>query len=100
MKGKYQGHRGQRSRSLCNFIGQKGTISTINDLFVLNSGKMGQMVREKHHIINKVKKNTSPKYLYYKWQAVGNVSGNRCESDCRFRGREFDPGPVPYFRGD
>ena len=24
--------------------------------------------------------------------AVGNVSGNRCESDCRFRGREFDPG--------
>ena len=26
--------------------------------------------------------------------AVGNVS------DCRSRGREFDPGPVPYFRGD
>ena len=21
-------------------------------------------------------------------------------SNCRFRGREFDPGPVPYFRGD
>ena len=32
--------------------------------------------------------------------AVGNVSGNRCESDCRSRGGEFDPGPVPYFRGD
>ena len=32
--------------------------------------------------------------------AVGNVSGNRCESDCRSRGREFDPGPVPYFCGD
>ena len=31
---------------------------------------------------------------------VGNVSGNRCKSDCRSRGREFDPGPVPYFRGD
>ena len=30
--------------------------------------------------------------------AVGNVSGNRCEFDCRSRGREFDPGPVPYFR--
>ena len=30
--------------------------------------------------------------------AVGNVSGNRCESDCRSRGPEFDPGPVPYFR--
>ena len=32
--------------------------------------------------------------------AVGNVSGNRCESDCRSMGCEFDPGPVPYFRGD
>ena len=32
--------------------------------------------------------------------AFGNVSGNRCESDCRSRGREFDPGPVPYFRRD
>ena len=32
--------------------------------------------------------------------AVGNVSGYRCVSDCRFRGREFDPGLVPYFRGD
>ena len=28
------------------------------------------------------------------------VSGNRCESDCRSRDPEFDPGPVPYFRGD
>ena len=32
--------------------------------------------------------------------AVGNVSGYRWVSDCRSRGREFDPGPVPYFRGD
>ena len=32
--------------------------------------------------------------------AVGNVSGYRCEADSRSRGREFDPGPVPYFRGD
>ena len=30
--------------------------------------------------------------------AVGNVSGYRCVSDCRSRGCEFDPGPVPYFR--
>ena len=27
--------------------------------------------------------------------AVGNVSGYRCKADCRSRGREFDPGPVP-----
>ena len=32
--------------------------------------------------------------------AVNNVSGYRYVSDCRSRGREFDPGPVPYFRGD
>ena len=32
--------------------------------------------------------------------AVGNVSGNRCESDCRSRGREFDHSPVPYFHGE
>ena len=32
--------------------------------------------------------------------AVGNVSGYRCVSDCRSRGREFDSGPIPYFRGD
>ena len=31
---------------------------------------------------------------------VSKVSGNRSESDCRSRGCEFDPGPVPYFRGD
>ena len=28
------------------------------------------------------------------------MSGNRCESVCRSRGREFKRGPVPYFPGD
>ena len=32
--------------------------------------------------------------------AVGNESGNRCESDCRSRGGEFDPGLVPYLSED
>ena len=32
--------------------------------------------------------------------AVGNMSGYRCVSDCNSKGHEFDPGPVPYFRGD
>ena len=32
--------------------------------------------------------------------AVGNVSDCRHVSDCRSRGHEVDPGPVPYFRGD
>ena len=31
---------------------------------------------------------------------VCNVSGNRCESDCRSRGHKFDPSLVPYFHGD
>ena len=29
-----------------------------------------------------------------------DVKFNRCESDCRSRGRKFDPGLVPYIRGD
>ena len=33
-------------------------------------------------------------------RAVGNMSGNRWESDCRSRGCEFDPGAVSYFPGD
>ena len=36
---------------------------------------------------------------FWKYLA-GNVSGYRCVPDCRSRGREFDPGMVPYFRGD
>ena len=33
-------------------------------------------------------------------RAVSNVSGYRCVSDCRSRGREFNLGLVLYFRGD
>ena len=33
-------------------------------------------------------------------RADDNVSGCRCMSDCRYKGREFDLGVVPYFRGD
>ena len=51
--------------------------------------KTGFTVPEVHKLIH-----TGPR------SAVGNVSGYRCVSDCRSRGREFDPGPVPYFRGD
>ena len=29
--------------------------------------------------------------------AVGNVSGYRCVSDCRSRGREFDPDPDNFY---
>ena len=31
---------------------------------------------------------------------VGNLSDCSYVSDCRSRSREFNPGPVPYFRGD
>ena len=50
---------------------------------------------------------TSHKYIYIFMRcnlqftgprsAVGNMSGYRCVPDCNSRGREFDPGPVPYF---
>ena len=43
-------------------------------------------------LVSKLKK-TGPR------SAVSNVSGYRSVSDCNSRGREFDPGPVPYFRG-
>ena len=39
-------------------------------------------------------------FLIGQRSTVGNMSGNRCKFDCRSRGREFDPGLVPYFRGD
>ena len=32
--------------------------------------------------------------------SFGKMFGYRCVSDCRSRGREFDPGPVPYFEID
>ena len=47
---------------------------------------------------------TQPKNSCLLWtrprSAVDSVSGNRCESDCRSRGREFNPGLVPYFHDD
>ena len=43
---------------------------------------------------------TKMQFATIKLVAVGNMSGNRCESDCRSRGRKFDPGSVPYFHGD
>ena len=67
------------------------------DLFYTGSNKVSDM----HMSIAEVFKPTvytGPK------SAVGNMSGNmsdnRCESDYRSRGREFDPSPVPYFHGD
>ena len=39
-------------------------------------------------------------FFYQLCSTVGNLSGSRYVSDCISRGREFDPGPVPYFRGD
>ena len=43
---------------------------------------------------------TSSTHIAGPCSAVGNVSDYRCVTDCRSRGRKFDPGPVPYFRGD
>ena len=41
------------------------------------------------------------KMSFYKKRTVGgSVSGYRCLCDGRSRGREFNPGLVPYFLGD
>ena len=34
------------------------------------------------------------------YSAVDNVSDCRYGCDCRSKSRAFDPGQVPYFRGD
>ena len=68
---------------------------------VINSMILSYIFIVMHHCnFNKMVANVSILLLTGPHSAVGNVSGNRCESDCRSRGREFDPGPVPYFRGD
>ena len=38
--------------------------------------------------------------LAWPHSAVGNVSGYKCVSDCRSRGRKFDPGPVTFVEID
>ena len=66
----------------------------------------------KKHKTKKTYSSERPIFLALKWyhllitlstwphRAVGNVSSHRCESDCRSRGCEFGPGPVPYFSGN
>ena len=56
--------------------------------------KQGKFKNVSHRIFSAIWEFTGPR------SAVGNVSGIRCESDCRSRGCKFDPGPVPYFSGD
>ena len=46
------------------------------------------------------KANLVPKQGTGPHSAVDYVSGYSCVSDCRSRGCEFDPSPVPYFCGD
>ena len=69
-------------------------------------GKWGEALK-KCHEIDRVSINTSldlarnhPGSFTGPRRAAGNMSGNRCESDCRSSGREFDPCAVTYFCGD
>ena len=66
-----QRHWRRHSKSATSSLPDKGTCREIDNVYQTN--------------------------MYGPRSAVGNVSGYRCVSDCRSRGREFDPGPVPYF---
>ena len=67
------------------------------DQLSLNAGQKYMLHRE--HSANLLTFNKLPLFTGSR-STVGNVSGNRCESNCRSRGHELDHGPVPYFRGD
>ena len=69
-------------------------ISYINDNILAHIDVLALLAHFRGYALTFYNRMTGPR------SAVGNVSGYRCVSDCRSRGREFDPGPVPYFRGD
>ena len=70
-------------------------LYTANFYMVFNPFKMSvQFYFRLHQLFPKSLLITRPH------STVGNVSGNRCESDCRSRGRELALGLVPYFPGD
>ena len=73
VKGKYQGHRGQRSRSLCNCIGQK--VQFLQLLTYLSQIDV-KWTKWSRNII--LLTDTRPKYLFYKRQAVSFVN-HACE---------------------
>ena len=96
-------------------------VLTVSNMFILGSyyvpvthaSEVQQVLktsllcqRRWHHALTTFSLHPSSPYKYYykcctgPRRAVGNVCGYICVSDCRSRGREFDPGPVPYFRGD
>ena len=60
---------------------------------IVCNGYKQRTQRVKSYSLTSLQCNTGPH------SAVGNVSGNRYESDCRSSGRKFDPGPVLYFPG-
>ena len=39
-------------------------------------------------------------FITWSLNTVGTLSGYRCTSDCRSKGRKFHLYPVTYFRGD
>ena len=77
-----------------------------NNVFLTSKVSKGATIRNRYNQVPHPTQDTNGKAtnphqdIAGPRSAVGNVSGYRCVSDCRSRGREFDPGPVPYFRRD
>ena len=67
----------------------------------INQGPDTTPLQTMRATINSESTTTEPSLTYTRpHSTVGNVPDYRCASDCRSRGLKFDPGPVPYFRGD
>ena len=77
------------------------TVCLQNFLFECEQDKFDELISPTKGYLRETCKsqNINPIYLTLSSPSV-LFRSYRCEADCRSRGREFDPGPVPYFRGD
>ena len=78
------------------------TSRYLDDILNINKVYFDNMISQQEQEVSKahIPPGGSHQRLTGPRSTVGNVSGYRCQADCRSRGREFDPGQVPYFRGD
>ena len=67
-------------------------------IFMLKEGGIEKSVLALLGLLSDTKGDCEGRIFYPILTGPPSTIGNK--SDCRSRGHEFDPGPVPYFRGD